>query len=90
MDHPDRLDRIEQKIDKLADAVVTLARMEERMITLFTRMDTYELRQTKIESKVEGIEREVHHSGFKVKFAERVFWILLTAAITGSFWFLDK
>ena len=35
----DRLTRIEDKLDKLSNAVVTLARMEERMITVFKRMD---------------------------------------------------
>jgi hypothetical protein len=37
-----RLSRIESKLDKLADAVVSLARMEERMLTLFKRIDQYE------------------------------------------------
>ena len=30
-----RLDRIEEKLDKLSEAVVCLARMEERLITIF-------------------------------------------------------
>jgi hypothetical protein len=37
-----RLSRIEQKLDKLADAVVGLARMEERMLNLFKRIEKYE------------------------------------------------
>jgi len=31
--------RMEHKIDRLSEAVVQLARMEERMVTLFNRMD---------------------------------------------------
>jgi CII-binding regulator of phage lambda lysogenization HflD len=38
----ERLTRIETKLDSLAEAVVSLARMEERMITLFKRIDKYE------------------------------------------------
>ena len=30
----DRLDRIEKKLDTMAEAIVSLARMEERMVTL--------------------------------------------------------
>jgi chromosome segregation ATPase len=78
--------RIEAKIDKLADAVVQLARMEERMITLFTRMDKYEERQEKLEDKVEGIASDLQNSDSKVRFAERVFWIVITAAVSTIFW----
>ena len=38
----DRLDRIEGKVDKLADAVIHLARMEERLVSVFKRMDNTE------------------------------------------------
>ena len=31
-----RLDRIEEKLDKLSEAVVCLARMEERLVTIFS------------------------------------------------------
>jgi hypothetical protein len=53
--------------------------MEERMVNLFNRMDTYEERQLRVERKVEGIESKVAASLQKVGFAERVFWIVLTA-----------
>jgi hypothetical protein len=82
----DRLGRIEHKLDKLADAVVQLARMEERMVALFSRMDYYESRQLTVENKVEGIEKVVHHSDAKVKFAERIFWTIVTAGVAASFW----
>lgn len=44
-----RLARIEQKLDKLSEAVISLARMEERIIILFNRMDTYDARQLNVE-----------------------------------------
>lgn len=90
MDANDRLSRIEDKLDRLADAVVQLARMEERMISLFTRMDYYEDRQFKVEKKVEGIEKVVHTSDSKVKFAERVFWTFLTAGVAALFWVFQQ
>lgn len=42
MPDDDRLDRIERKLDTMAEAIITLARMEERMVTLFRRMDSYD------------------------------------------------
>ena len=35
----EQLSRMETKIDKLSEAVVAMARMEERMITVFKRLD---------------------------------------------------
>ena len=31
----ERLDRIEVKVDKLADAIIQMARMEERLVSVF-------------------------------------------------------
>ena len=39
MQEDQRLSRIENKLDKLSEAVVQLARMEERLVTLFNRMN---------------------------------------------------
>jgi len=76
-----RLDRIEGKLDKLADAVVSLARMEERMITLFNRMDTYDKKQTQIENRVIVIEKEGAGQESKVAWVERIIWVGLAAVI---------
>jgi len=70
-----RLARIETKIDQLSDAVVSLARMEERMITLFKRMDNYDTRQTKLEDKVEAIDDVVRERGVVFRIIDRVLWI---------------
>ncbi len=81
-----RLSRIENKLDKLADAVVALARMEERMISLFSRMENYEGRQTQLEGEIDEV-KDIAHS---VKFAERAFWIILTAAVGSIFWYVRQ
>jgi len=81
-----RLSRIETKLDKLADAVVALARMEERMISLFSRMEKYEGRQTHLEGEIDDIK----DIAYSVKFAERVFWIVLTGAIGTAFWYFRQ
>jgi len=79
-------DRIEQKLDKLAEAVVGLARMEERMITLFKRMDNYEKRQDDLETDVADLKKNVGSNGQMLRFAERLFWIVVTAAVTYFFY----
>ena len=76
-----RLARIETKIDQLSDAVVSLARMEERMITLFKRMDSYDDRQTKLEEKVDGIDTEITQRGVVFRIVDRFMWLAVGAVI---------
>lgn len=85
MSEEQRLDRIEQKLDKLADAVVSLARMEERMLTLFKRMDGHETRISKNEEAVDELKGKVGVNGQALRFAERVFWIVVAAGVTYAF-----
>jgi hypothetical protein len=78
-----RLNRIEEKLDKVGEAIISLARMEERMITLFRRMDTYDERQINIEGRVTKVEVS-HASGAWV---ERVVWLIVGGLIMGTIYF---
>lgn len=77
----ERLERIERKLDTMAEAIVTLARMEERMVTLFRRMDTYDQAQTQIAERLNKLERHVGTNGQALRFAERLFWIVAAGII---------
>ncbi len=80
----DRLHRVEAKIDKLQEAVISLARVEEQLVTVFNR-------QSSIESKVNGLDDKVDRlseSVIKGKSAERIVWLVVAAAIGAAFRFL--
>lgn len=77
----DRLTRIENKLDTMAEAIVSLARMEERMVTLFKRMDTYDTAQGEISKRVGTLEKNVGSNGQTLRFAERIFWIAVSAIV---------
>jgi hypothetical protein len=76
-----RLGRIEEKLDKLADAVVSLARMEERMLTLFKRIEQYETRQEKLEERVNDIEREDAGKNSVIRVIEKLTWLVVGIAL---------
>lgn len=80
-----RLERIEKKLDQVGDAIVALARMEERMITLFKRMDTLDTEQTGHSRRLTLVESKVGTNGQSLRFAERVFWIVVAAGVTYAF-----
>jgi hypothetical protein len=79
-EHINRLNRIEEKLDKVGEAVVSLARMEERMITLFKRMDAYDERQNKMDERLGQIE--INYA--KNSWIERAAWVIFAAVIAGS------
>lgn len=78
----ERLDRIEKKLDTMAEAIVSLARMEERMVTLFKRMDNYDTNQSQMADRLRKIENNVGSNGQMLRFAERLFWIVMAAGVT--------
>ena len=51
-----RLSRMEDKLDKLSEAVVSMARMEERIITVFNRMDSMGEYFKKLDERMDRIE----------------------------------
>ncbi len=83
----DRLVRIENKLDQLTDAMVTMARIEERMVTLFKRMDRYEEAQSKIESKMSALEKSSIRRGVIETVLDKGFWLVGGGLLT---WYLRK
>jgi hypothetical protein len=80
-----RLSRIEAKLDKLADAVVSLARMEERMLTIFKRIEHYEDRQQKIEERVSEIEKDDASKDSIFSVVNRSIWLVAGIALAFVF-----
>ena len=83
-----RLHRMEEKIDKLSEAVVAMARMEERMVTLFNRMDNFDSAVKKIDERMDEAEKQAIARGQKIAFAERFFWMICTGAVGLAFVYL--
>ena len=80
-----RLERIEAKLDSVGEALVALARLDERMITLFKRMQTLDDQQSDQSNRLVKLEGNVGSNGASLRFAERVFWIVLAAVVTFAF-----
>ncbi len=69
----ERLSRMESKLDKLSEAVIAMARMKERMITLFKRWDMIDDAWKKYDNRMDEIEKRALTRGQKIAFAERIF-----------------
>ena len=88
MSDDQRLARIETKLDEVGKAIVALARMEERMITLFKRMDTLDVEQSHQGRRLTLVESKVGSNGQALRFAERLFWIVATAGVGFIFYLM--
>ena len=84
----DRLQRIEDKVDQMAQAIVAMARMEERMITVFKRLDAFDAATKKIDERMDEAEKQAIARGQKIAFAERLFWMALSGAVGLAFIYL--
>ena len=76
-----RLERMENKIDELTKLVTSTARIEERMITLFKRMETYEFRHDNLDGRIIEVERTVTKTGVVDTVLEKGFWVVVGGGI---------
>ena len=78
----DRLDRIEEKIDKMSEAIIALARAEEKIITLtsFSKQQSEQIQS--VINRVDRIEELARANANTVNFINKIFWILMASSAT--------
>ena len=76
----DRLDRIEVKLDKLADAMVSLARAEEKIAAMQENQSNHFERLNRFSQKLDEIESKVADNNRTVQLIHKLFWVVVIAA----------
>ena len=78
----DRLDRIENKLDKLSEAIVSLARAEEKI----SQMEKFLHQQMEMlvdgQRRLEAVEKSVMSNATTINVINKLFWIVMAAAAT--------
>ena len=77
-----RLEKLESKIDKLADAVIAIARIEERVTTVLKQNDRFIARMDRLENRVEIVEQKAIVNSKGVSMFERAFWVVFAGIIS--------
>lgn len=72
-----RLERIEDKLDKLSDAVISIVRVEERMVTLFKKMESMDERQNVLDARLTDVERTSLARGVIFRLVDKVSWLVI-------------
>ena len=83
VDWKKRLDRIEEKMDKMSDVLVSLARFEEKMDAYNEYRERSWDRMNKFSQKLDVIERMCDDNALTVQTINKLFWIAIIA-ISGS------
>ena len=78
----DRLDRIEEKIDNMAAAIIALARAEEKIITLtsFSKQQSEQIQS--VINRVDKIDALVTANALTINIINKIFWIIMASAAT--------
>ena len=76
-----RLQRIENKLDKLSEAFTILARVEEKLMASNGRIDRLEFRADEAERDVDNIKGIVGYNQQTVRQVERFAWILVSSLV---------
>ena len=82
----DRLSRVERKIDTLQEAIVSLARVEERLVTVFNRQSHIETKVDAIENKMDSLAENMASA----RVTERLIWIVIVASIGAVFTYIGN
>jgi len=83
-----RLQRIENKLDKLSDALTILARVEEKIMASNARIERLEFRADEAERSLDRIKGIVGYNQQTVKVVERFAWLLVSSLVGTVMYFL--
>ncbi len=74
-----RFDRIEEKLDKLSDAMISLARTEEKILAMERDRSSQTQRLNRFSEKLDTIEKKVDESTKTINILNKLFWVGVVA-----------
>ena len=83
-----RIEKIEATLDRLVEAISQIAVVDERLISLFKRMERFEKRLDEQEDELREIKETVIVNSKLITSTERIFWIAVSAGASALVYFL--
>ena len=81
-DQEDRLTRMEEKIDKLSDAVVSIARAEEKLIQLGTLTDVLFKKIDDMNTRMVELEKTTAETKAFINGFTKLSWVFISGLLT--------
>ena len=81
-----RLDRIEEKLDQMAQAIIALARAEEKISTLaeFNKQQSEQIQS--LINRIDRVEQLVNSNASTVNVINKIFWVIIVGLISAVTW----
>lgn len=90
-----RLERIEKKIDQLSEAMIILARTDEKLNAYDRNIHEHierfryfeekeELAKRRVHDRIDAMEKKVDENSITVKTIQKLFWLIFTAVVTSA------
>lgn len=81
-----RLDRIEEKLDQMTQAIIALARAEEKISTLaeFNKQQSEQIQS--LINRIDKVEQLVNSNASTVNVINKIFWVILVGLISAITW----
>jgi ribosome-binding ATPase YchF (GTP1/OBG family) len=81
-----RLDRIEEKLDQMAQAIIALARAEEKISTLaeFNKQQSEQIQS--LINRIDRVEQLVNSNAQTVNVINKIFWVIIVGLISAITW----
>ena len=73
---------MEEKIDKLSEAMISIARAEEKILAMESKYVTTYERMNKFSEKLDQIDKKVDEQGHTIHVINKLFWLAIAAAAT--------
>lgn len=77
-----RFDRIEDKIDKLSDAMISLARTEEKIMAMESDKNNMIERLNRHSEKIDELNDKVNENSRTTANINKIVWLIVAAVIT--------
>ena len=78
----DRLTRIEEKVDKLSDAIISIARAEEKLIQLGTLTDVLFKKIEDMNARMMDMEKSVAETKAFMNGFNKITWVFISGLLT--------
>jgi tetrahydromethanopterin S-methyltransferase subunit G len=76
-----RFDRIEEKLDKLSEAMVLIARTDEKLVAMEQKHAAQYDRMNRFSQKLDDIDKQLTENSQVIRNLGTFFWILVTAVV---------
>ena len=77
-----RLDRIEEKIDKMTEAMISIARAEEKILSMEQKYSAQYDRINKLSENMDSLTLAVAENSRTTTAFQKAFWVVVTAVIS--------